>query len=500
MQIKNGRHMINNERHIVAIDLGSSKVSVTVAKVNGQDIQVVYYKESPSAGIRYSSIYNDMHVKNTLEKVIREAENELGIKITQAVVGMPKFPVRQERSDATMYERKDEEITPEDIAALKSFAQSLYPIEDQSKEAIYGSVAQSFSDGENFQIIEEDIIGMSSTALEGSFKIFIGKKAGLTKIDSVMDKVGVVPMRKYFTAESTARAVLTDAEMENGVALIDFGGGSTSVSIYQGKIMRHFASIPFGGKNITADIKSECQISERLAENIKLEYGACMPDKLLNLSDKILDIVGGETSKQLPVKYLSEIITARVEEIMMAVFYEIENSGFADSLRSGIVVTGGCAQTANLCNLIYDLSGYKARIGYPQRRFSCEGCDGIAGTSAATAAGLIMACASETELNCTLTGESGLKAEPVTEDIGVVGTKEDPQGKIFKEGQIEVVEPKEKIKVKKEKRFGLKIRKFGETLGGVLDFAYNIVNEDVNASAQNVVSEQDNEDEENEKA
>lgn len=471
--------MENIDRHIVAIDMGSSKMSVTVAKVNGEDIQVVYYRESPSAGIRYSSIYNDLHVKNTLEKVIRDAENELGIKITQAVVGMPKFPVRQERSDATIFERKDEEITHEDIAALKRFAQSLYPIEDQSKETIYGSVAQSFSDGENFQIIEEDIIGMSSTSLEGSFKIFIGKKAGLTKIDSVMDKVGVVPMRKYFTAESTARAVLTDSEMENGVALIDFGGGSTSVSIYQGKIMRHFASIPFGGKNITADIKSECQISERLAENIKLEYGACMPDKLLNLSDKILDIVGGETSKQLPVKYLSEIITARVEEILMAVFYEIENSGFADSLRSGIVVTGGCAQTANLCNLIYDLSGFKARVGYPQRKFSCEGYETICGTGAATSVGLLMACIAEADFNCAMTGGDGLKAEPINDDIGEVGTEDNPQGRIFKDGQIEeIVIPKKKEDEKKG-LFRVKISKpkIGEKIGGMIDLFYNIVND-----------------------
>ena len=470
-----------NERHIVAIDLGSSKVSVTVARVNGEDIQVVYYKESPSAGIRNSSIFNDMLVKKTLEKAIHEAETEIGMKITQAVVGMPKYPIRQELSDATIFERKEEEITHEDIAALKRFAQSLYPIEDQSNEAIYGSVAQSFSDGENFQIVEEDIIGMSSTSLEGSFKIFIGKKAGLTKTDSVMDKIGVIPMKKYFTAESTAKAVLTDSEMENGVALIDFGGGSTSVSIYQGRIMRHYASIPFGGKSITADIKSECQIPESLAENIKLEYGACMPDKLLNLSDKILDIVGkdNESSKQLPVKFLSEIITARVEEILMAMFYEIEKSGFADSLRSGIVVTGGCAQTANLCNFIYDLSGYKARVGYPQKRFSCEGYEGICGPSASTTAGLVVACLNETEIDCALTGETSMRAEPMIEDIGVVGTEEDPQGRIFKDGQIEEVARSERHTEDAPRGlFRFKIRKIKETIGDIFEQAYNIVNED----------------------
>lgn len=443
MQIKKP-YMNNSERHIVAIDLGSSKISVTVAKVNGEDVQVVYYKETPSSGIRYSSIYNDLQVRKSLEKAIREAEAELDIKITQAVVGMPKFPIRQESGNATFPERGDNtEITEEDIDILKRFAQSVFPIDDDSKEAIYGSVAQSFSDGENFQIIEEDIIGMSSNTLEGDFKIFIGKKGSLNKIDSVMNKIGVVPMRKYFTAESNARAVLKDSEMESGVALIDFGGGSTSVSIYQGKIMRHFASIPFGGKNITSDIKSECQISERLAENIKLEFGACMPDKLLSLSDKILDIRGSGTdsNKQLSVKYLSEIITARVEEIIMAILYEIEKSGFADSLRSGIVVTGGVAQTANLANLISDISGFKVRTGYPKKTFSCEGCDGLAETSAATAIGLIMSSIHDQTINCVTSNEETLPKDETIIEISQPGDEQEPQGMLFKDEEIEKVEP-----------------------------------------------------------
>ena len=232
-----------NDKHIVAIDLGTSKIALTVAKVNGEDIQVIYYRETPSEGVRYSSVFNVRQVTEPLRGAIRQAEEELGIKITQAVVGMPKFPIRQESSNAEIHDRgHDTDITPEDVDNLKDFAKSLYPLEDETKEAIYGAVAQSFSDGENFQIIESDIIGMTSDTLEGNFKIFIGKKSDLTKIDTVMTRVEVAAMRKYFTAESTAKAVLTNSEMENGVALIDFGGGSTSVSIYHGNIMRHYAS------------------------------------------------------------------------------------------------------------------------------------------------------------------------------------------------------------------------------------------------------------------
>ena len=399
------------DRYITAIDLGTSKIALTVAKVEGDNTEIIYYKETPSEGIRNSGVFNATQVSGPLSEAILQAENALGVKITQAVVGMPKYPVVQQASTGKVDGRGyDTDITEEDIAELKRSAQDMYPLENPEVEAIYGAVAQSFSDGENFQIIENDIIGMTSDVLEGNFKIFIGKKSSLSKIDTVLKKAGIVAARKYFTADTTAKAVLLDSEMENGVAMVDFGGGCVSVSVYHGSIMRHYASIPFGGKNITGDIQTESEgsIGRELAENIKLAFGACMPEKLQNLSEKIIHIRSnnGEADKKLPVKYLSEIITARVEEIMMAILYEIQQSGFADRLMSGIVVTGGCAQTANLGNFIYDLSGYRVRTGYPRHMFSYQGCDGITDTSAATSLGLIMAARNDSTLNCAFPKDS----------------------------------------------------------------------------------------------
>ena len=104
----------------------------------------------------------------------------------------------------------------------------------------------------------------------------------------------------------------------------------------------------------------------------------------------------------------------------MAILYEIQESGFADMLRSGIVVTGGCAQTANLGSFIYDLSGYRVRTGYPQARFSVSGCDGIQDTSATTSIGLILAAKEEQCIvNCTAPGTDGNTSSVVieTEDV-----------------------------------------------------------------------------------
>lgn len=417
-----------SEKHIVAIDLGTSKIALTVAKVSGDDVQIVYHnwKDTPPAGIKYSGVYNIREAFGPLAFLIKDAEEALCIKINQAVIGMPKYPIRHESNSGKIQDRgEDTEITAEDIANLKRFAQETYPLNDPKKEAIYGAVAQSFSDGEYFQIIEDEIIGMTSDVLEGHFKIFIGRKRDLKNADELLKRAGITSKKKYFTAETTAKAVLTDIEMENGVAHIDFGGGSTSVTIYHGNIMRHYASIPFGGKNITHDIKNELQISERLAENIKLAFGACLPDKLQSLSEKVL-VISGQTAtqqKEVTVKYLSEIITARVEEIVQAILYEISESGLAEHLRGGIVITGGCAHTANLGLLISQMSGYKVRIGYPLTGYSFQGIEGVTDSMSSTSMGLIKAALEEEGMNCAVYEEGYHTEVEEKEEITEVTTE-----------------------------------------------------------------------------
>jgi len=391
------------ERYIASIDAGSSKIALTVARISGDDVQIVYYRETPSDGIRNSYVFNPKKVEKPLQEAIEQAERDLRIKIMQVVVGLPKYSVKQESATAKMIRNDGSQcITEEEVENLKDLALASYPLNDSKNEIVYGAVAQNFSTEDCFQQVESDIVGMVSDTLDGNFKIFVGRKRAVNNIDVIMNDLGIAIARKFFTPEVIAKAVLNEEEMENGVALIDFGAGSTSVTVYKGKIMRHYAAIPFGGKTITNDIRSECGITERLAENIKLAYGACMPDKLLNLGEKILQIndENDVPQKQLPVKYLSEIITARVNEIINAVLWEIQESGFADDLRNGVVITGGGANLTNITNYIKDLSGYNVRTGYPRHLFSALGCNGIYETSAATSIGMVLTAKNDKLLNC----------------------------------------------------------------------------------------------------
>ena len=284
-----------DEKHIVAIDLGSYKTALLVARVNGDDIQVIYYKEARSEGIRNSYVYN-MRVATTLKELVEDAEKELNIRITQAVVNMPKYDVYQVACKGRMDIKENVCITAEDVNRLKNEAMESYPPMNPEKEIIYGAVAQSFSTGENIMFLENEVIGIPSDVLEGNFKVFIGKKSSRKALDAAFNSLHIGVAKEYFTPEVLAKAVLTPSEMDSGVALIDFGGGSTSVSVYTKNIMRHYASIPFGGMSITTDIRNESMISDSLAENIKLAFGACMPDKLQTLSEKVIQINSGNSN------------------------------------------------------------------------------------------------------------------------------------------------------------------------------------------------------------
>lgn len=396
------------ERHIVAIDLGTSKFSIAVAKIEDNDTHIVYYKTAPSDGIRRSNVFNPLKVSNALKPLISDAEESLGITIRQVIVGIPKYKVKQESATREISRDESNVISEEEVHNLKNMAMDDYPLDDPEHEVMFGAVAQSFSTAEEFQVTEEDICGMYSSTLEGNFKVFIGNRSSLKNIDHVFNNLGITVARKYFTPDAVAKSVLLESEKENGVALIDFGGGVTSVCIYQGGIMRHYAAFPFGGKAVTSDIKRECGIVEKLAENIKLAFGACMPDKLEALSEKIIHIMSDSTEQQIqiPVKYLSEIITARTKEIFEAILFEIQKSGFADCLRSGVVLTGGGANTANCCNFLKELSGYTVRSGYPRHMFSASDCDGIYETDATTITGLILNGKIDRRLNCVETNPS----------------------------------------------------------------------------------------------
>ena len=472
------------ERYIAAADMGTSKVALSVAKVDGRDIQVIYYKELPSDGVSYGSVLNPTRAAVPLKAAVEEAEKELNIRILQLVIGLPRYSIRQETASAKIPRSEpDSCITREEINALKGMAIDTYPLENEVKEEIYGAVAQSFSADEDLVCAcENDVIGVPAESIEGHFKIFIGAKKADSNIDRMLNDVGVAPARKIFTPAAVAQAVLTDSEKENGVALVEIGAGVTSVTIYKGRLLRHYSSIPFGGRSVTSDIKYECCFTEALAENIKLAFGACLPDKLQNLGDKIIQINDDEngTYEQLPVKYLSEIITCRTREILEAVLYQIQQSGYADQLRNGVVLTGGGASLVNIGQMLKEMSGYTVRTGYPRTQiFSSGGCPGAAEASAAASIGMILEASRDSHLNCIEEAEAATDAESASApaQAATEETTAPDNGTFFNDDELrEITAPTTKKKEErkpKEKNTNVIWTKLRRKISGGLENAFD---------------------------
>ena len=445
------------EKYIASIDLGSSKFGLCVARVNGDDVQIVYYKETPSDGIRASLITNPMKASMRLKEAIQDAEKELMIQIMQVVVGMPRSEVAQVTAQARIdRSTPDEYISADEVQTLKSIALETYPLPNPEKQIMLGAVAQSFSIDDEIQLVESEVVGTLSSSLEGNFKVFIGSRSATTALDKIFNGLQIALAKKYFLPDVVARTVLTEDEMTSGVALVDVGAGVTSVSIYFGGIMRYYASIPFGGKAITGDIRTECSISDDLAEKIKKRFGACMPGKLANLSEKVLQIRLSEPYKEVPVRYISEIIDCRAREIVEAMLYYIQESGLPNSLRSGIVVTGGGAELANFIPLVKEMSGYEVRKGYPRFMFSASVGSGVYSTSATAAIGMILAAKDDNLPDCISMPEKVVIPEEDLVEVEVTDETPTPETLFAPEefGEAQEVpkkEKKRKVKVDKKK-------------------------------------------------
>lgn len=390
-----------DERYVAAVDLGSSAVRLCVACIRGDEVEVVHYGERESAGIRASLVFNPQLTSSVVGELVREAEEALMVRLSQVVVGLPRKDVVQLTASMKLdRSAPNEYISREELRDLRALALDTYPLPDPGKQGIYGVVAQSFEIDEGMTLREREVVGTLSSTLEGRFKVFVGRRQGMTALDKIFNGLEIAVSKQYFLPEAVSKAVLNDVERNGGVALVDVGGGVTSVSVYQGGILRHYASIPFGGEAVTGDIETECAISADLAEKIKVRFGACQPDKLGKLSEKVLQIRLTDPYLEIPVKYVSEIVDSRCREIVEAILYYIEESGFANSLRSGIVVTGGGAELMNFVSLFKELSGYKVRAGCPRRLFSSAVGKDIFSPSAAAVAGMVLCAKEDALLDC----------------------------------------------------------------------------------------------------
>jgi cell division protein FtsA len=233
-------------------------------------------------------------------------------------------------------------------------------------------------------------IGICGRRLEANFHIVIGQVAAAKNIERCIKRASLSLKDMILEPLASADAVLTDDEKEAGVVLVDIGGGTTDVAVYYDNIIRHTAVIPFGGNVVTSDIKEGCAILQRHAEQLKIQYGSALGD--IAPDDKVVSIPGiaGREPKEISFKSLAYIIQSRMEEIIDIVNFEIQNSGYADKLAAGIVITGGGAMLKHLPQLMKFKTAMDVRIGIPNEHLTGPCRNEINQPMYATSVGLIM--------------------------------------------------------------------------------------------------------------
>ncbi|MHC1703964.1 MAG: cell division protein FtsA [Tenuifilaceae bacterium] len=378
--------MANLNDYIAAIDLGTTKIVTLIGKKNPNGkFQIISYSKTPSTGIKRGVVLNIEETVASIQRTVEEAQTQSGIILGDVFVGIAGQHIRSIKNRGYINRDSIEsEITTEDVQKLIN---DMYKIPIEVGEEILHVLPQDF-------IVDNEPgvrpVGMMGRRLEANFHIVIGQTASAKNIEKCVNRVGIKVNDLILEPLASAEAVLTDDEKEAGVVLVDIGGGTTDVAMFYDGIVRHTAVIPFGGNVITNDIKEGCSILFRQAESLKVQFGSALGD--MAPEDKIVTIPGisGRDPKEISFKSLAYIIQSRMEEIIDAVNYEIENSGYAEKLSAGIVLTGGGALLRHLSQLVKFKTGLDVRIGYPNEHLSADNIEEINQPMYSTAIGLIL--------------------------------------------------------------------------------------------------------------
>jgi len=235
-----------------------------------------------------------------------------------------------------------------------------------------------------------DPVGMCGHRLIGNFHVVTGQLSAHKNIERCVEKAGLKVEDFVLEPIASAAAVLSEEEKEAGVALVDIGGGTTDITIFQEGIIRHTAVVPFGGDVITADIKEGCTVMYEQAEKLKKKFGSALAECIVDNRIITIPSFNGRDYKEISEKNLALIIQARMEEILELVRVEIKKSGYERKLIGGIVLTGGGALLNKVDLLAEYRTGMSARVGLPIEHIASRQRDDVSSPIYATAIGLII--------------------------------------------------------------------------------------------------------------
>lgn len=354
--------MAKKDKYIVGLDIGTTKICVLVAELREDGaIDITGVGSCDSKGLRKGVIINVDPTVECIKKVIEEAELMAGINIEEAHVGIAGEHIMGSNSRGMIsVSSKDHVISRDDINRVIEAAKTI-PI-PADKDVLHVLPQEFMVDGQS-EI--NDPMGMSGNRLEVNVHIVTCGTTQLQTLLTCVNRAGIEVVDTVLQPLASSEAVLTPDEKDLGVALIDIGGGTTDLAVFEKHSLWHSFIKSIGGDHFTNDIAIGLRTPIGEAEKIKKKYGCALSSLIQD--DETIEVpsVGGRKSRYMSRQILSEIIQPRAEELLGIMREEVERMGFNRSLNSGIVLTGGGSLLEGMVEIAERIFDLPVRIGKP---------------------------------------------------------------------------------------------------------------------------------------
>ena len=353
--------MAARDKIVVGLDIGTTKICCLITEMNeAGELEVIGFGLSESKGLRRGLVVNMEQTVDAIRSCVEDAERMAGIRVDEVYTGIAGGHI-QGISTSAVIAIKGDEITEADrrrvVDQAKDFAKPV------GVEIIH-VLPQEFTVDDISGILNP--VGMAGSRLESRVHIVTGSVSAVSNITKCAQKAGLGLQDIVLQQIASAAAILTPDETQLGVILMDIGGGTTDIAVFNEGSIRHTSVLALGGDNITNDIAVGLRAPIAEAERLKIRYGHAISARV-SVDEQIeVPSIGGDTVNMVPRRILSEIIESRVEELFKLAYNEIRNTGLSESMSAGLVLTGGASALEGVAELAESIMHMPVRVGLPR--------------------------------------------------------------------------------------------------------------------------------------
>ncbi|MBO4764609.1 MAG: cell division protein FtsA [Bacteroidales bacterium] len=383
-------------KFLTVVELSTTKVAVAVGENTDFGVKVIAHCTVPVRKvIRHGDVENTKKVVEALRTAVSMAQEEVGFVIHDVVLCLWGYYIRTCQIKVSRDRKRPEEFISDQ--ELKVLSDEALKYKVGADEKVLKAIPQGYDIDARIGVAPNEAEGMRGTRIDAYYLLVIGKEQSVRDKYAVIRDANLNVIHTVISPLGSAAAALNENESENGVALLDIGGGTADLVIVRDGTVRECACIPFAGQTITDDIKSVACITAEMAELVKIKYGTCVADGVNDTKKLVIQGTGGSASTDVPLLLLAQVIEARLSEIFEAARYIIEESGYAEKIPAGIVLTGGTCYMENIRELAKAIFERNVRLANAGGHITESSEESIFDTYATSIAGAMMVAFDEIE-------------------------------------------------------------------------------------------------------